>query len=566
MEVMQMVRQWLAIAKAEYLVLSASMRPHRRAYLGILTSIAFIWAVIGAPILIGGLISMLIPMAMLQPLLQVIFPGLMRTVSLFLWIVLLLFPLSFALQEIKIGQWEIFLSNNVRTRSILAGTFFGKIPLFGLIVIFLAPLLITPLVLAFEVNLIGQILIYGVITLMSLGTIWFSNFITSIVQARLGDSSRGNDIAKALAMIIAIVVIIPMYGLMFFLPTMSEMMGMNAFLILPSTWFADTMSWFAVAFNGVGLTGSQIIGFGSILQLDMLTSTVLMGGFVLATIGLALGMSDRVFTIEAGVRTEVVTTVGKENIILRGVRRLAPGPFGSLMVTHFKDFMRKAQNLSKILYGVVLATILPVIMISIDIGDEAFQLGDMFVTIIAMMALVGAMPFAGAGFLESKDQLWIIQGAPFGASRYVKSRIVAQAIIGIALITIPTVVLNFLLEMTLFETLMLMGLGYMAIFGGMIVSTGVTAGNPNYEDTKSPAHQTNVMMSVMIAEFSIIGVIFVDLLISIALNINFFGIVENIFGPGNMMIGMSFIGVLFQWMVGGILVWTGIRKLSSPDN
>jgi len=561
-----MVRQWLAIAKAEYLVLSSSMRPHRRAYLSFLTSIAIIWAAIGAPIVIGGMINVLLPIEMLQPLLQMIFPGLMRTIALFLWIVLLLFPLSYALQEIKIGQWEIFLSNNVRTRDILAGTFLGKIPLFGLIVIFLAPLLVTPLVLAFEVNLIGQVLIYGVITMLSLGTIWFSNFITSIIQARLGDSSRGNDIAKALAMVVAIVVIIPMYGLMFFLPTMSEMMGADAFLLLPSTWFADTMSWLAVSFNGVGLTGSQVIGFGSILQLDLLSSAALMGGFVLLTIGLGLGMSDRVFTIEAGVRTEVVTTVGKENVILRGVRSLSPGPFGSLVVTNFKDFMRKAQNLSKIFYGVVLSTIMPVIIMSMDIGDEAFTLGDMFVTIVAMMALVGAMPFAGAGFLESKDQLWIIQGTPSGASRYVKSRIVTQALIGIVLIIIPTVVLNLMVTMTLFETLMLVVLGYMAIFGGMLVATGVTAGNPNYEDTKSPAHQTNVMMSVMIAEFSIIGVMLADVFISIALNIDFFGILENIFGPGNMMYGMSFVGILVQWAIGGLFVWTGIRKLSSPDN
>jgi len=557
-------RQWLAIAKAEYLVLSSSLRPHRRAYLSILTTIAFIWAAIGAPMLIGGFINLILPIEVIQPLLQVMFPGLMRTIALFLWIVLLLFPLSYALQEIKIGQWEIFLSNNVRTRNILAGTFLGKIPLFGLIVIFLAPLLITPLVLAFEVNLIGQVLIYGSITLMSLGTIYLSNFITSIIQARLGDSSRGNDIAKALAMVIAIIVIIPMYGLMFFLPTMTEMMGMDAFLILPSTWFADSMSWFAVAFNGVGLTGSQIIGFGGVLQLDMLVSTALMCGFVLGTTVLGLELSDRVFTIEAGVRTEVVTTVGKENIILRGVRKLAPGSFGALMVTHFKDFMRKAQNLSKIFYGVVLATILPVIMTSFDFTD--MNLNDMVVMIVAMMALVGAMPFAGAGFLESKDQLWIIQGTPSGASRYVKSRIVTQALIGVVLITIPSTVLYLVLEMTLINLLMISGLGYMAIFGGMLIATGITAGNPNYEDTKSPAHQTNLMSSVMLAEFSIMGVLFVDIFAAIALDINFFGMMINFFGRDYLMYGMAFLGILVQWTIGGILVWSGIRKLSSPDN
>lgn len=559
-----MTRQWLAIAKAEFLVLSAGMRPRRKAYVGFLTLLAFIWAAIGAPILIGSIINAIFPMAVLQPLLQVIFPGLMRTVALFLWILLLLFPLSYALQEIKIGQWEIFLSNNVRTRDIMAGTFLGKIPLFGLIVIFLAPLLVTPLVLAFEVNIIGQVLIYGVITLLSLGTIWLSNFITSMIQARLGDSSRGNDIAKALSMVVAIIVIIPMYGLMFFLPTMSEMMGMNAFLLLPSTWFADTMSWFAIAFNGVGLTGAQVIGFGSILQLDMLTTTALMGGFVLVTIGLALGMADRVFTIDAGARTEIVTTIGKENLFLRGVRKLSPGPFGSLMVTNFKDFTRKAQNLSKIFYGIVLATIMPVIMMSVDI--DYVQISEMFILVVAMMALVGVMPFAGAGFLESKNQLWIIQGAPSGASKFVKSRLVTQAIIGIPLILIPSTVLLILIEMTFFELLMLLGLGYMAILGGMFIATGVTAGNPNYEDTKSPAHQANLMTSVLLAEFSIIGVMLSDIILSIVFKIDLFGIMENIFGSGNLMFGMAFLGIIIQWCIGGLLVWTGIRKLSSPDN
>ncbi|GAG09579.1 unnamed protein product, partial [marine sediment metagenome] len=199
----------------------------------------------------------------------------------------------------------------------MAGTFIGKLGLYGLIIVFLAPLVITPFMLAFEVSIIGQLLVYGAMTLLAMGSIWLSNFITSVVQARLGDSSRGNDIAKALAMIIAIVVIIPMYGLMFFLPTLSEMMGMNAFLILPSTWFSDLISWLAITFNGIGLTGSQILGFSTVLQVDMLWTSVLAIGFTLGTVGLALGTADRVFTIEAGVRTEVVTTVGEENLFLR---------------------------------------------------------------------------------------------------------------------------------------------------------------------------------------------------------------------------------------------------------
>ncbi|RDE15955.1 MAG: hypothetical protein C4K48_02920 [Candidatus Thorarchaeota archaeon] len=557
-----MTRRWFAIAKAEFLVLSSGIRSHRKAYVGFITALAFIWALIGAPILIGSIIEMILPLDSLKPLLQLIFPGLMRTVVLFIWMLLLLFPLSFALQEIKIGQWEIFLSSNVRTREIMAGTFLGKIPLFGLIVVFLAPLLIAPLALAFEVNILGQTLIYGVIIVMALGTIWLSNFIASAVQARLGDSSRGNDMAKALAMVIGIIVIIPMYGLMFFLPAMSEIMGMNAFLVLPSTWFADTMSWLAVTFNGVGI--SDLVVYDAMLQLDLLTSSLLMGGFVLATVGAALVAADRIFTIDAGARTEVITTIGKENVFFCGLRRICPGSFGSLMVTNFKDFFRKAQNLSKVFYGIVLATILPVIMTSINV--EYGQLSEIFFMIIMMLSLVGSFPFAGVGFLESKNQLWIIQGAPSGGRRFVRSRIAAQVLICIPLALVPPIVMSFFIRMTLWELLMVLGFGCMAVLGAMFIATGVTALNPNYEDTKSPAHQANMMASVLLSEFSIMGGLLCWLIFTLVFNIDLMGVMVGLFGPGNFMYGITFIGLVIEWMIGGLLVWAGMRSLSRPDS
>lgn len=119
--------------------------------------------------------------------------------------------------------------------------------------------------------------------------------------------------------------------------------------------------------------------------------------------------------------------------------------------------------------------------------------------------------------------------------------------------------------MTVFQLFMLLGLGYLAVLGGMLMATGVTARNPNYEDTKSPAHQANVMTSVMLAEFSIMGVLFMDILLTLGLGIDFFGMIGNFFGPGNMMIGISVIGLLVQWVLAGVLVWSGIRYLSRPD-
>ena len=558
-----MSRPWIAIAKAEFQVLTSSFKKHRLLTTGALSVIGVIWAAVIAPIVVGGFINAIIPMSEIRLMLMVMFPGLMRTVMMFLWFMLLLFPMSYALQEIKIGQWEIFLSNNVKTRDILSGTFLGKIPLYGLVVLFLAPVIITPFVLAFEISLFGQAFIYGTIVVMVLATVWLSNWLTSMIQARLGDSAKGNDIAKAVSMVVAIIVIFPMYGLMMFAPTVSEILTMDVFLFMPFTWYADLISWLAIGNNGIGLTASQVIGFENIISMDILTSALVVGAFVVVCTGIGLYSADRIFTIDAGIRTETVTTITKENFLLRGIRRVSPGPFGALVVVNLKDFLRKAQNLSKIGYGIILATILPFFMS--QMGDYYESVTEMLMFIGPMLSICGVFPFAGQGFLESKDQLWIIQGSPSGASRFIRSRLASAFLICIPLAVIPISVISFIFGTTLGEFIFLLVFGYLAVCGAAMVAIGITARNPNYEDSKSPAHQTNIISAMLIAEFSqmgfLIGVIFLDIFSGIDLG----SILESLFGVvlAEVIFGLS--GVAILGMLGAGFVYSGIRSLSRPE-
>ncbi|MHA1907846.1 MAG: hypothetical protein ACW98Y_11170, partial [Candidatus Thorarchaeota archaeon] len=500
-----MARNWLTIAKAEFYVLSVGMRPHRKLYTALLYALGLVWAVYGAPLLMVGFITALIPMSEIQTMLMIVFPGLMRSLLMFVWMVLILFPMAKALEEIKIGHWEIYLSNNVKTRDILAGGFLGLAPLYGLVTLILAPLIISPFMAVYEVSLIGQILVYGTLVLSAVTALWLSSFITAVVQSKLGDSSRGNDIAKALSIFVAVVAIVPMYAIMFAMETVSQILGMNAFLLLPFTWSADVVSWLTITFNGIGLTGSQILGFSSILSLDLLTSLALTSGFTLLVFGGSLVAADRIFTIHAGARTERVTTITKENIFVRNVRKIGSDSFGALMATNMKDYFRKAQNLSKLFYGLVLAVIMPVMMgMFLDIGESMLMME--LIGIFGMMfALVGGFPHAGIAFLESRDQLWILQSTPHGAAKFVKSRIAMASIVNIFVTMIPTAVMVFLFKFTLVETLLVYGFGLLVVIGSSMVAIGVTARNPDYEDTKSPAHQANVMMAMMIPMFAMMA-------------------------------------------------------------
>ena len=538
------------------------MRTHRKLYTAILYTLGLIWAVYGAPLIIVGFITAIIPMSQIQTMLIVVFPGLMRSLMMLVWVILILFPMAKALEEIKIGHWENYLSNNVKTRDILTGGFLGQAPLYGLVALLLAPLILSPFMAVYEVSIIGQILVYGTMTLSAITALWLSTFITAAVQSRLGDSARGNDIAKALSVVIAIAAIVPMYAIMFAMETISQILGMNAFLLFPFTWSADVVSWLTISFNGIGLTGSQILGFSSILSLDLLVSTALLGGFSLLVVIGSLVSADRIFTISAGARTERVTTVKSENIFVRNVRKIGSGPFGALMAINMKDYFRKAQNLSKIFYGLVLAIVMPVMLTTFsDFGDEMPLIA--LIGIFGMMfALVGGFPHAGVSFLESRDQLWIIQSTPNGSSKFVKSRI-AMAFITIIFITmIPVAVMTIIFKLVFAEILFVYGFGLLVANGASMVAIGVTARNPDYEDTKSPAHQANVMMAMMIPMFAMMTSLFSTIIMSITkMDIIF----EAILGVFGLEMLFAFLGPSILLVVGSVLLVSGIKRLSRPE-
>ncbi len=557
-----MVRKWFHIAKADFYVLTAGLRNHRRLYSAAFYALGIVWAVYAAPLLIDWALNAIMPMSAIQTMLMVMFPGLMRSAMMVLWIMLLLFPMTKALEEIKIGHWEIFLSNNVKTRDILMGGFLGGLPLYGLVTLFLAPLIITPFILAFKVSLIGVALIYTVLVFTVLTVLWLSNFVTAAIKSKLGDASRGDDIAKALSFVIAFAGILPIYGLVFAAPMMTEILGTDIFLFLPFTWSADVVSWIAITFNGIGLTEPEVAFFGTILQLDLQVSALLVSVFSVGVLGLTLGAAGRVFTITAGARTERITTVGRENFILRGLRKLNGDSFGALLVVNMKDYFRKAQNLSKMFYGVILAIVLPImITLFADFGSE-MNLFTVMTSFGMMFAMVGAFPFVGTGFLESKDQLWIIQSAPRGASRFIKSRLAMAAIADVFLTLIVAATMAFVLGLGVVDALLLLVFGFMVIIGSSMVAIGVTARNPNYEDTKSPAHQANMMMAIMIPMFTMMG----SLLVFIFLAVTGLDVVlESNIDPFVFEVLFALIGPILLLSVGSIFVISGIRSLSSPD-
>jgi hypothetical protein len=503
--------KWYAIAKAEFFAQTSRIHRWRKALVILLYGAALVWALLIAPDYIPGILDGLGPGV--EALLVASFPNLMRSVMLFLWVIVLVYPISYALQEIQIGQWEIILSNNVSTRSMMFGSFMGKVPSYGLLVLLLAPVMLTPFTDALQVSPLGQAIMYLVVFLVALSTLFLSTLITTAIQAKIGDSTRGNDLAKALSMVVAVAVLVPMYGLIYFSQAMSAALGMDVFLLFPFTWGADAISWTIIIFNGIGVSAGDFL---TVLRFNAITSLALLSAFSVLVVVVAFRSADRIFSFGAGPRTEKIVTITGENILLRKIRTTFPGPGGVTVVTAIKEFSRKMQNVSRLAYGVVLSVLLPVIL-SYSLGSipeempegaHSFLLMIVILMLGMMVAMISGATFGGIGFLESKDQLWIIKSAPHGVWKFAKARVVQSLLLAILIVIIPSFAVTIIFHFGILEGLAIFAYTYWVTIGAVLICIGITANNPAYENQKSAAFMVNTFASIftvmLILMFSII--------------------------------------------------------------
>jgi MFS family permease len=170
---------WFHIAKAEFQVQTSGIKSHRKPIVLGLFVLGIVWALVIAPYLMAFVFTEILGIP--QPVLIVIMPGLMRAGIMFIWLILLILPLSNALQEVKIGQWEILLSNNVQTREILVGVFVGRLSVYGLYILYLALLLVAPFAQALDVSPVGQALMYVTVFVITVSIIWLSQLLVTAI-------------------------------------------------------------------------------------------------------------------------------------------------------------------------------------------------------------------------------------------------------------------------------------------------------------------------------------------------------------------------------------------------
>jgi len=511
--------KWFVIAKYEYRVQTSWIRGIRRYFPFAAAGLLAVWVFYLAPMMVQSLVDDLLEVLVSQ-VAVVLFEIILFMLSAFLAIM----PVSNALKdEGGIGRVELMLKAPVRPGDVLVGEFLGKTPLYSIFAIAFSGLF-TALLVPLGLSPLQTALIIFLALVTCLSSFWVGTVLAAVARTTLGRTAKGKDIGKALSFILVLPLVALMYGIMFgniltaLVDPGTSGLVKTVLGLFPSSWAAEVIVAFAKNPSNIGAVWA-------------LTLTRV-GGVVLFMVGgLVIGWKivDRVYSLEP--MNLGVTVVGPDGAFYRTVKLLGGGgSFGSLLVSVFKEYSRRLENLSQIGYIVSL-----MLLINFLIVDDAQGAPMMGLVMGSMMALF----LCSEATIRGKENLFIYRKTPSGVGRFMKAKLLQGWLLVLPFLAVVMVANGFRFNVAFtWPYLMSMGSVLLTAAANVCLAMGVSLANPAYSQ-KSSAYFINVQLIVFLVMASII--------------------------IPEMIIHQAWLQTPMAWAIGLLMLSLGYRKLSTME-
>jgi hypothetical protein len=306
--------------------------------------------------------------------------------------------------------------------------------------------------------------------------------ISALLKKKLGKTARGRDIGKALALVMALPMIALMYammggGLLKALANPSAS-GMVQSILgwLPSSWGAEVIIGFASNPGNINAVGLMMLTrFGGLVA------------FFVSALWLGMKAANRAYSLEP--TTFIASRAMPDGAFYKTVKILGGGrSFGTLLVSVFKDYGRRLENLSKIAYVVALITIM-----NIFLGDPEhpqYMVLEVAPLIFSMLAVF----VVGEVTLRGKEGLFIYRKAPSGVGRLVKARLLHGLLVLVPITVAITAIRTILIpNATLISVLTNIGIMVLIVVANVALALGLSLLNPAFTE-KSGTFKINAMI------------------------------------------------------------------------
>ncbi|MHA2008012.1 MAG: hypothetical protein ACXABO_12130 [Promethearchaeota archaeon] len=418
---------WKIIARNEIRIRTSKFRNNRKLFFIALYSLLVLWAVIIAPFLFDMFMPTLAEQFsdVFKPVVTMIIESIMAM----LFLILVMYPLNNVYKENEGGSKETLLSTPVKANDIFLGEFLGKSPIYSMVILVVAPIivgLINPII---NLTLIQYIAVYCSV----FGHVYFANLIGSIIASwfehKISKNEKARDLGKALIWVFTIVLVVIMYAVMFFLNYLLEHPELKNWLAFyPSLWFSNIILY---SIDPVLL---------NTFILNIWISILLAVGIPIVTLYISYKKAESFYVLDGGIDKSSITIIEHENLFYRLVRKVSGRKWGGLIVMQLKRFFRKKANIARVAYVVGLLGFMSWFISRMD--DDAFGVVFSSTILIAIGGGIGSIIVGHLAFVDSKDLIWVYKRSPRGIKAIVYSYLLMMLIFNIFLATFITIMVN----------------------------------------------------------------------------------------------------------------------------
>jgi hypothetical protein len=349
---------------------------------------------------------------------------------------------------------------------------------------------------------VGQQVIVVVIFMITVFSgLWTGNVIAVVVKTKLGQTAKGRDIGKALAMAMAIPQLVLYYAMVYgdLLTVISDsdtnILLKDLLALFPSSWGGDVILLIARKPGGLLVDSRILMGFGGVIA------------YFVGMLWLGEKIADRAYSLEPIAMT--TTKMGKDGYFYNSMKTLCGnGSFGAIVVSVFKDYARRLENITNVSYIIMALIIMNVFITPQHKGGS----GEPSVPLMMSLFLLPIITVMVAGDItvQGREFLFIYKKAPNAMWQFLKAMVLKSWFVVVPIATGVVFITSPLQPGTTIAKV-LMNTGLIAIFStaNVVLITGLFLVNPAYSD-KSP----KIFFNVFIALFGGIALFATSLYVS----------------------------------------------------
>lgn len=339
---------WKTIAKNELRIKTNRFRNHRRAFYIIISSLSLYWGLFFGPFFLDAIIPDIIKQFSNQFESLVVLIIEFTFTSFFL--IQVMYPLFVLFRKSEIKRKDIILSSPIKPSDVIFGEFLGQLPFYLLLDLFIGPFgIVMVSQINPEINIIHYLIFY--LCFFSLQT--FGSFLGTIIsnwiEKRVLSRNRFKNSDNRLIFVITVFIILLFYSFQFMFKLIRDNPELkNFFLFYPSFWYSDIILFFI----DNSFAETYFINISASLTLAIIVP--------LSFFYICYKKASFFFDLSVGVEKET-KKFKREKKIYFFISKLTPKKYSRLVCLQFKAFLRKKENVVKLVYIFATVSLLGVI-------------------------------------------------------------------------------------------------------------------------------------------------------------------------------------------------------------